>query len=297
MTKFRIGRHISTGYGILTAPGYAKRIGCNIFQIFLGFPQQIISKAKPPEVLAKLGEELAKNRVKMVVHGSYTINLCHPATNKLFKTSVKSLVQDLNSSAVIGKKCLGVIVHMGKNISANKLSEQEAIKNYIAGLKIALKQTPENTTIILETGASQGTEVASEIEGLVEIYWGLDEAERLRVKFCIDTCHIWASNYDISTPKGVNAFFNKFNEQIGIDKIACIHFNDSKTVLGSHVDRHADIGYGYIGDAGLKAVAKYAKKNKLPLICETPLDSVKTSTNSDITVEDELEKINSWLKN
>ena len=89
----------------------------------------------------------------MVIHGSYTINLCHPVNSKKFETSIKSLVQDLNASSISGDRCIGVIIHMGKNITENNLSVSEAIGNYIAGIKKALSSTPSETTIILETGA------------------------------------------------------------------------------------------------------------------------------------------------
>ena len=296
MVKFRIGRHINVTFGFLTAPAYAKKLGCNIFQVFLGVPQQIISKPRDKDDLIAFGKELKKHKLKMVVHGSYTINLCHPKGNKIFQTSVRSLVQDLNASAIIGKRCMGVIIHMGKNIPANKLTDEQAIMNYVLGLRTALAQTPENTNIILETGASQGSEVASRIEGLGEIYWNLTEAERTRIKFCVDTCHIFSSNFDISTPAGVKSFFKEFDDTIGIDKIACIHFNDSKTKLNSHVDRHADIGFGFIGIAGLKAVALFAQKHRIPIIFETPLDAVNPKTNKDITFSEELAKVKAWLK-
>ena len=296
MVKFRIGRHINVSLGLLTAPAYAKKLGCDIFQIFLGVPQRIISKPRRDEDLIAFGKELEKQKLKMVVHGSYTINLCHPKKNKIFQTSVRSLVQDLNASAIIGKRCLGVIIHMGKNIVANNLTNEQAINNYVYGLQTALAQTPENTTIILETGASQGTEVASRIEGLSEIYWKLTDAERARVKFCIDSCHIFASNYPISTPTGVKSFFKEFDTAIGIEQIACIHFNDSKTKLGSKVDRHADIGYGFIGIPGLKALAQFAEKHRIPIIFETPLDAVNSATNRDVTFVEELAKVKAWLK-
>lgn len=296
MPKFRIGRHINISHGFVTAPGYARSINCDIMQIFLGAPQQIISKKKTDTELKEFGLELAKYKLKAIIHGSYTINLCHPRTNNLFKTSVKSLVQDLNAAAIIGKRCIGVIIHMGKNIPANNITDNQAISNYIVGLKEALAATPSNTIIILEMGASQGSEVASTIDGLHTIYWGLDDVERERIKFCIDTCHIWATGYDISSQSGVRDFFKEFDKQIGINKIACIHFNDSKAPLESHVDRHADLGYGFINIIGLKAVAQFAHKHKIPLLCETPLDSVNPKTNKDVSFSEELEKIKSWLK-
>jgi deoxyribonuclease IV len=296
MTEFRLGRHINVSHEFVTAPWYAKSLGCDIFQIFLGAPHQVLSKARQRTELMEFGKELNKKKLKMVIHGSYTINLCHPVTSKKYHASLKSLVQDLNASVDIGNNCLGVIIHMGKNIPENKITDDQALDNYVLGLTSALKLTPKNTRIILETGASQGSEIASKIDGLSEIYWKLNERDRSRIFFCIDTCHIWATGYDISTPVGVKYFFREFDDKIGVEKIICIHFNDSKTGLESCVDRHADLGYGYIKADGLKAIAQYAQQNNIPLIMETPLDAINKETNKDITFEDEFSRVKSWLK-
>uniref|UniRef100_A0A6C0LR63 Xylose isomerase-like TIM barrel domain-containing protein n=1 Tax=viral metagenome TaxID=1070528 RepID=A0A6C0LR63_9ZZZZ len=255
-----------------------------------------MSKSKSISDLKKFREELDRNKMKLVIHGSYTINLCHPTNSKSFLTSIKSLVQDLNASSIIGERCLGVIIHMGKNIKKNGITDAEAISNYIYGLKETIMMSPKETTIILETGASQGTEVGSKLEDLSKIFWRLNEDEQLRVKFCIDTCHIYATGYDISTISNVKDFFDRFDNLIGINKIACIHYNDSKVKLGSHIDRHADIGFGFIPEIGLKEVAKIANKYKIPLIMETPLDSVNPKTNEDISFQEQLSKIKFWLK-
>jgi deoxyribonuclease IV len=296
MPKFRIGRHIGIRHGFTTAPEYASDIGCQVFQVFLGAPTQITSKPKTEDQLTVFAAELKRHKLKMVIHAAYTINLCHPKKAKIFQSSVKSLVQDLNAASIIGKRCLGVIIHMGKNIPANKISDEKAIKNYVIGLQQALAESPEETTIILETGASQGSEVGSDIDGLTAIYSGLEDDEKERVKFCIDTCHIWATGYDISTSDGVKDFFTEFDEKIGLDKIACIHFNDSKTALGSGVDRHADLAYGFIKETGLKAVVQFAQKHHIPVIMETPLEAVNIKTNQEVTFEEEFGKAKSWLK-
>lgn len=296
MLNLRIGRHIGINGDFENIPFYAKTIGCDIFQIFLSIPQKVLSKAKQKEVLVKMGNILEKLNMKMVVHGSYTINLCHNKNTPRYNSSLKSLVQDLNSSSNIGKNCLGVIIHMGKNIPDNKLTDAQALNNYVNGLKDALSQTPNNTIIILETGASQGSEIASELDGLAEIYWKLTEMERKRIMFCIDTCHIWATGYDISNRIGVKRFFKEFDDKIGIEKITCIHFNDSKTGLKSCVDRHADLGYGFIKEIGLREIAQFAKKKGIPIIMETPLDTINSKTNKEITFEDEFNKVKSWLK-
>lgn len=295
MNNLNLGRHISIGNGFVATPSYAKSFGYDIFQIFLGPPKQILYKRKHKDELINLSNQLKINNVKMVVHGSYTINLCHPSSEKKFISSLKSLVQDLQSSAIIGNNCLGVIIHMGKNIAQNNLSINEAINNYVQGLKMALQKSPPQSTIILETGASQGTEVGSKIPDLGYIYSKLSVDEKNRVKFCIDTCHIWATGYDISSDSGVKKFFKEFNDSIGIDKISCIHLNDSKTPLNSHVDRHADLGYGYISLEGLRLICRFAKKYNIPIIMETPLDAVNPKTNNDVTHQEELQLVKSWI--
>jgi len=295
MPKFRIGRHINIAHGFVTAPQYANDLGCTVIQIFFGNPQQVVIKARPDEELLVFGEQLSLYKMKMVVHASYTINLCHPVHSKQHQASVNALIRDLTMSDIVGKRCMGVVIHMGKNMPDNNISDETALANYVAGLKYALHNTPDNTIIILETGASQGNEVGSTLGGLSSIFWGLNKKERIRVKFCIDTCHIWASGYDISNSKKVIDFFKEFNNAVGIDRIACMHFNDSKTDRGSHVDRHADLGHGYIPVAGLKSIARIACKYKIPLILETPLDSVNNHTNRDVTFQEELAKVKKYV--
>ncbi|MEM3062482.1 MAG: deoxyribonuclease IV [Nitrososphaerota archaeon] len=294
MAKF--GRQIDFRLEIIDAPSVAKELGYGIFQIFLGAPQQAISKARRVSELKKMGEELERNKIEMVIHGSYTINLCHPRSSRMYKTSVRSLVQDLSASSIIGNRCIGVIVHMGKNILSNNISNDDALGNYVSGLKDALMVAPEDATIILETGASQGREVGSKIEDLAKIYWSLEKGEQRRIKICVDTCHIWATGYDISTASGVKNFFGRFDRLIGNDKIGIIHLNDSKTPLGSGVDRHADLGYGYINKTGLKKVVKFARKKNIPVIFETPLDAINPITNQEVTPDEELKLFVSWLR-
>lgn len=290
---FLIGRHVGIHYSLLESVRHAHDIHCQIMQIFLGPPTQITVKAKSKADLARVGDELNKYKIILVIHGSYAINLCHPAGSNRFTTSVNSLVKDLKSAEVIGKRCLGVIIHMGKNV--NKLSVEHAIMNYVMGLRDALEATA-SANIILEMGASQGTEVASRISGLKKIFWSLDKHERRRIKFCVDTCHIWATGYDISTVAGVKKFFDEFDEAIGIKSIVCVHFNDSQTPLGSHVDRHADLGQGYIGTVGLKAFARIARRYQIPLIMETPLNTIDVKTKKPITFADEKKTVTEYIK-
>ena len=295
-TEFRIGRHINVRHGFVTAPWFAEQLGCRIFQIFLGAPSQVLTKARAEAELKLFSKELTQRDLRMIVHSSYTINLCHPSTALKFKKSLKNLVQDLKATSILGPNCLGAIIHMGKNITELGLTKDQAIDNYVSGLHTALALSPPPTRIILETGASVGTEVGSDLDSLAVIYKKLDITDRERIGFCIDTCHIWATGYDISTEVGVSSFFTEFEEKIGISKIVCIHFNDSRDKIGSHVDHHADLGYGEIGSTGLRAFARHARRYNIPLITETPIDAVNPATNRDITPEEELATIHSWLE-
>ena len=149
--------------------------------------------------------------------------------------------------------------------------------------------------IILETGAGVGLEVGTQINKLAWIFHQLKKSEQSRIKFCIDTCHIWAAGSDISNKTLVRKFFSEFDELIGIDNIICIHFNNSVGGLGSKTDRHADLLYGSINPAGLEAIAKFAYLHKIPLIMETPLRAVNPLTDADITFGEELLTVKKWI--
>jgi deoxyribonuclease-4 len=296
MTKFRIGRHIRvmTTHDLLTGPAYAKEIGCQIMQIFLGNPQVAVSKPRSEADLKAFGIELQLHKMKVIIHGHYSINFCQPSDSSRFRTSLRSMISDLKSSALIGKRSLGVIIHMGKN--KTNLTEKQALQNYVYGLKMSLAMTPNiDVPIILETGAGVGQEVGYKLDQLAWIYHHLTPLEQNRIRFCIDTCHIWSAGYDISTKKGVKDFFEEFNKKIGINKIICFHFNNSMNELGSHTDRHADLAYGMINLDGMEALAKFAYKHHIPLIMETPLIAVNPKTNDDITFEDEKAIVNKWI--
>lgn len=296
MKKFRIGRHINISGGFLTAPAFAEEIGCEFIQIFLGNPQQMISPVKPNSDLIAFGTELKIHHLKAVIHGHYTINLArNPANPKLIK-SIKSLVNDIKSAHIIGKRCIGVIIHMGKNMPDEGISTEQSIQNYINGLQQAIAQTKDiDTPIILETGAGTGNEIGSDLNDLHKIYSGLNTEQKQRIKFCIDTCHIWSAGYNIGTENGVKAFFKVFDQKFSIKNIACIHLNNSQNDLGAHVDRHADLSYGKIPQIGMKKFVQIAFKHRIPIIMETPLDSPHPKTNKDIQFKDELLTVKKWI--
>ena len=266
-----IGSHINTQWGFTTCAEYANKIGANFFQIFLSSPKQYNGKRQSLENLELLANEIKKYNMKIVVHANYMLNFCNPEDSNIHKNGVKLLVQDLKESMILG--AIGVVIHMGKNTKQLDMDEDTALKNYVNGLKNVLKQTPSTSTIILETGAGQGTEICTSLFGLHKLYNQFTKKEQKRLKFCIDTCHIFSAGYDISNTKYVKIFCNLIDILLGWKNIACIHFNDSKCCVNSKKDRHADIGKGFIGIDGLKKFFKICYEKDVPMVLETPCES------------------------
>lgn len=266
----RIGRHIGKTGGILNIPAFAHDIDCQIFQIFSGSSYVGANPKKNEEQLKEFGQELEKYNIVMVIHGIYVVNLAAPIHTPLHHSSVTAVIKDLTSASMIGKNCLGVVYHVGKNPDKYHQSNEIAMKNYITSIEEALAGSPPDSILIIETGSSSGNEIGSKIEGLAHIYDSLNKIQKNRVKFCIDTCHIWATGYDISSPSGVKDYFTQFNKLIGINKIACIHFNNSQDLCGSHKDHHSNLITGTIPEIGLATIARIANKYDIPVIFETP---------------------------
>lgn len=289
-----IGKHIHLRHPLNKTVEYAHDLHCQIFQIFTSNPQSLAVPSLEMKKWQVMREALEKYDMHMVIHGKYNINLCQETDSYQGAKNIQSLWGDMNIDNILGERCLGVIIHMGKNVPALNFTTDEALQMYIDNLKHALAQVPDSI-IILETGASQGTEVGSQLPDLARIYHGLNASEQARIRFCVDTCHIWATGYDISTRKGVRAFFREFDTLIDKHKIACIHLNDSVKGLGSKVDRHADLNDGTIGAVGLTAVIRYANRHTIPLIMETPYRKINQATGLPIHFADELKLIQSWL--
>lgn len=263
-----IGAHINISNGFTSTVDYANSIGCNVFQMFISNPQSNKASRKNLKDLKIIKDKSKNLNIKIVIHASYTLNFCHPENAPIHKNAVDALVSNILDANEMDT--LGVVVHMGKNIKALKITDKEALNNYVLGIKNVIKKTSEtNQKILFETGASCGNEICSSIEGLSELYNSFTEEEKKRIGICIDTCHIFASGYDISTKEGVKNFYTKFKELIGWEKVVCVHLNDSLDEVHSCCDHHADIGRGQIGELGLRVFSKLCYKYEIPMILET----------------------------
>ena len=195
---------------------------------------------------------------KVVVHAPYIINLANDKDPDKFMFSVRFLQEELERCELLGIRQM--VLHPGSHVG---LGIDTAISNIAKGLNMILGTHP--VTILLETMAGKGTEVGSTLEELKRIIDLVDDKEHIGV--CLDTCHLNDAGYDM---KEFDSFLEKFDQLIGIDKIGCVHVNDSKNVLGAHKDRHENIGFGTIGFDTLLSVIYHEKLEEVPKILETP---------------------------
>ena len=263
-TELLIGAHESIAGGIHTAFDRAATVGCTALQVFTKSNNQWRAKPLTDEDIANYKTAASESRVRSVVaHDCYLINLA-AGDKSILKKSREAFLDELQRCHLLGIPYLNF--HPGAHVGAG---EQEGIKRIIESLDWAHGRTAGCTVkSVLETTAGQGTNLGYRFEQLRTIIDRVDDPDRMGV--CIDTCHIFAAGYDISTEEGYEKTLKEFDEIIGIPRLAAIHTNDSKKPLGSRVDRHEHIGRGMIGKTGFRCLMKDQRLSNIPKILETP---------------------------
>lgn len=278
--KLFVGAHASMAMGFEKALKSIDAMGGNAVQVFLKSPRGRFSKPLNETDAENTNEYLKKNNMFLVGHCSYILNFAKDFSKDPW--AVESLVDDMKKMDRLGG--VGVVLHIGKYVDMDKETAFKNIKNAVG---LVIDRTPETSKVIFENTAGQGTEIGFRFNELKEIYNMFSDNEKKRIGFCLDTCHSFAAGYDLSNKKGVVNWYKEFDKFFGWDKVVCIHFNDAKKELGSRVDRHQDIGYGFVGENGLKEVAKIAKETGKPLILET--------TTEHMSYPEQIEMIKSWF--
>lgn len=283
----------------------AKKSKATFVQFFLRSPQNSKEPRKDPAKLLKMKKEAEDYNIKIVIHASYLLNFCNNPKGYIHQNAINLLKDDLEDSLRLG--AIGVVVHMGKkNTKEKKMEDKEAMSNFVKGIKKVLMTTPKKSIIIFETGAGCGSEICTSFYGLARLYNCFNETEQKRIKFCIDTCHIFSSGHDLRNESYMEKVFYKMvDHTIGWDKVVCIHLNDSITPFGSMKDRHGDLGKGYIGDKALKSFVRNCYQKKIPMVMETPrfyYDKVGNYFKNEIDGtkryewDEQMDKIREWLK-
>ncbi len=236
--------------------------GANTFMFYTGAPQNTARSQIEDELTLEALNKMKENNIdysKVIVHAPYIINLCN---EEKFDFSVNFLTEELNRCNKLGVRYL--VLHPGSHVG---LGAQKGIYNIIKGLNMVLTnvKNTNNVIILLETMAGKGTEIGSKQEEIKEIIDGVLDKEHIGV--CLDTCHLSDGGYDIVN---FDNFLDEFDRLIGIEKIGCIHINDSKNIVASHKDRHENIGFGNIGFNTLINIIYNNRLENISKILETP---------------------------
>jgi len=259
-----LGAHTSINGGVSTAVDLAEKLGFTAMQIFTKNNNRWYSKELSENEIEKFRMRLENSKIKFVVaHDSYMINLCSKELEMLNK-SRESFLDELKRCELLG--ILHLNFHPGAHLG---LGEDEGIKIIAESLNIANANTKGyKVSSMIETTAGQGSSLGYKFEHLQKIIDLVDDKSRMTV--CIDTAHIFAAGYDIRNASNYNKVIDEFDNIVGLDKLKCIHMNDSKKTLGSKVDRHEHIGKGFIGLEGFTNIMNDNRIMHIPKILETP---------------------------
>ncbi len=262
-----IGHHVSAAGGVQNAPQNAYDLKCEVFQFFTRSPQGGPAPKLTPDVVAAFKAGNEKFGIpRTYVHTPYFINFAS-ANPRLRKGSIEIVRGELGRSSLLG--VTAVMTHLG---SAKDMPEAKATKMVADAIKKILKAYTGSTLFLLENSAGSGAVVGDTLEELATFIKAIPATQRKKLGVCLDTCHAFASGYDLRTKPAVDSFLKKFDKLIGLQYLKLIHANDSMTALGEHKDRHEHIGAGKIGLAGFKALCGHPKLKNIDMILETHHD-------------------------
>lgn len=268
-----LGAHMRTSKGLGNALRDGKAIGCSAIQVFTSSPQMWRASSVTPEKVADFVKATEDTGIVDVVsHDSYLVNLCAPEP-EIKEKSFNGLKGELTRCAAYGIS--KVVSHMG---SHKGQGEEVGISGIIEATHRLLEETPDSVTLLMETTAGSGSALGATFEQLAAVMDGLKAPKRLGI--CLDTCHIYVAGYDIRSEEGYELVFQHFDNLLGIEKLGAIHCNDSVKGLGSHVDRHADIGEGTLGLEPFRRLVNDPRFERVPILLET--ETEKHQQNLDV---------------
>ena len=258
-----LGAHMSIAGGYYRAVERARECGCDCVQLFTKNNNQWRAKVLTAEDVAAFRAALKQHGIaNPIAHDSYLINLASP-DDVLWKKSIDSFVQELLRAKALGLAYL--VTHPGAFTCS---SEDAGLARVVAALDEAHAQTPRlKVRTLLETIAGQGSCLGWRFEHLAAIMDRVKNPQRLGV--CVDTCHVFAAGYGLSTPKEYRATIKALRQTVGLDQVKAFHVNDSKSPRGSRVDRHAHIGAGQIGLEGFRLLVNDRRFRNTPMYLET----------------------------
>lgn len=263
ISKPHIGGHVSAAGGVSNAIENGTQIGAECIQIFGSSPRQWFVRIPPQEEIERFKERHSKSSINEVfLHAPYLVNLASPLIASR-KRSIGVMIGHMKIAEAIG--ATGLIFHVG---SGGELPKEQALKETIRSMKEILKGAAGKTFLIIENSAGGGKKLASLPEDIGSIMEGIKSP---RVKVCYDTAHAFeAGIIKEYSSRAIKKHFDLWDKTVGLSQIVAIHTNDSKTKFDSHHDRHENIGQGYIGLNGFKALAGEKRLWNKPWLLEVP---------------------------
>ncbi len=252
----------------------ASELGANTFQIFSASPR--MWRAKPPDVeqvrLLK-AERDAHALTPLIIHDNYLINLAS-GDPEIRTRSIDAMAGELERAIIIGAEYL--VAHPG---NYKGLTLEQGLLNVAEALALAWRLVPAplaknaKLTLLFENTAGAGAQLGGVLSELQTIRSLAAPYVDIPIGYCLDTCHCWVAGFDVASEAGLDAFLIQAEEALGLENVPIIHANDAKAQRGSHLDRHENIGAGYIGKEGFRRILNHRKLREKAFILETPVDN------------------------
>jgi deoxyribonuclease-4 len=256
--------HLGVLKGLVRAARRARQIGARALQIFSDNPTAWRRRPDPPLAAPEFIDYASREGLRTVaIHASYLINLAGTA-EPFASQSRAGLIVEMQRAPSYGATLVNTHIGSHKGVGADT-----GLRRIIDNVRAVLAESPAGVRLVLENSSGGGDLLGSRIEELALILSGVGDAAD-QLAFCLDTAHLWGAGYDISTAEGAAAVVDRFDELVGLDRLALVHLNDSRSLLGSRADRHEHVGAGQIGPLGLRALLRDPRLAATTFIMETP---------------------------
>ncbi len=268
-----LGAHMSTAGGLETAFARGDEVGCTAIQIFTSSPRQWAGRDLTEADVETF--RAAWERSSCEVCFAHDIYLTRLGTRDrtIRDRSREAFAREIETCQRLGLPYL--VMHP---VGDSDADEGAVLDRVSESLDDVFSRVPdEGTRVCLETTAGQGANVGYRFEQLARILESVEADQRLAV--CLDTCHVFAAGYDLSSEAGYRATMKEFGATIGFDRLAVVHLNDSQKGLGSRVDRHAHIGRGEIGETAFRLIMRDRRLRRVPKVLETPKENDMDAVN------------------
>ena len=257
----KLGAHVSTAGGVAKAIDRAQEMGAETIQIFASSPRAWAFKPlTEDQVLAFREKSEAAGISPTFLHGSYLVNV--GGSGDLVGKSIDSLAAHMNVASQIG--AAGVIFHGGshKGVGFEGVLDQAA-----TALREVLSRSPGDVWLIIENSAGMGFHIGASFQEIGRL---MDAIDSPQVMACLDTEHCFAAGYNLAESEQIGQVMEEFDREIGLSRLVAVHANDAKVEYGSGVDRHENIGEGYVGLKGFEVIMGHPAFRDVPFLLEVP---------------------------